>query len=744
MKRIRYIVLFVLMQLFVVSIYAQQVGICDDNTISTGVNPSIEKRLTNVFPTPSLNYFDNSGFTYTSAYTPSNSTWATAWGESHVFESLLKYENNLNPNFSYELRVGKGGQIYSFVTAAGETIPPQWRSTDYAPWVDEVWQLVAVDPSQNDPANGSAYFIHQAGVYLNDSQNLQTPFYSPQVASHYDPATQSYTTVNWGQHAHIDDNLTAGFKSALLYYTTYTNLGDGVIQVDYLIYNFGSDVISHTNVPWGGVRASTLGNLFVSSTDNTYFQSTGLFSNTAYQTPTTNGWIAYAADNLGNSPSLGLMINNDAGLLRVGDAGNIANRDYKVFSGIRNGFSLSFGKQIRIRNYFLLDDSVDDIQNKIGNLNLQDHTFFGFESVTASQVDVSNFSFGYNASGKIEAFETTTTNNTLELKLQAYDNSYPLFLIEDENGEIRITSDLYTFSNLPYDGKTIDIKLLGFTDSKTTVNIEQVRVCSGDSYTLPDGTTLAAVNNDICYLSNLGTDSATGYTNYVQTIIHAIQDIDILPRSEIVGNGANSDFDIYVNISEELILKPQIIENGSTYPSNGYWSWTGPNGFNQTGRVVQFNPVDQMDEGQYTATYSRCTPITQEFYININRLDLRLDLKVLLNGPFNGTDMDADLNSILPNTHPYDESTFTNILNRTVQLPNPVPTDFVDWVIVSLRTDESTIMHHLVGIVRTDGTIVNPDNTPLIVQDLPAGNYQVAIQHRNHLGVMTETPVSIN
>ena len=60
--------------------------------------------------------------------------------------------------------MGKGGQIYSFINSTGE-----------APWVDEVWQLVAVDKKQNDPDNHAHYFIHQAGVYLRDAQNLNVP-----------------------------------------------------------------------------------------------------------------------------------------------------------------------------------------------------------------------------------------------------------------------------------------------------------------------------------------------------------------------------------------------------------------------------------------------------------------------------------------------------------------------------------------------------------------------------------------
>jgi hypothetical protein len=52
-----------------------------------------------------------------------------------------------NSNRTWRLRVGSGGNPYSFVGAFGEAMPPQ--AHDQAPWIDEVWQMVAVDTSKN-------------------------------------------------------------------------------------------------------------------------------------------------------------------------------------------------------------------------------------------------------------------------------------------------------------------------------------------------------------------------------------------------------------------------------------------------------------------------------------------------------------------------------------------------------------------------------------------------------------------
>lgn len=39
-------------------------------------------------------------------------------------------------------------------------------------------------------------------------------------------------------------------------------------------------------------------------------------------------------------------------------------------------------------------------------------------------------------------------------------------------------------------------------------------------------------------------------------------------------------------------------------PTDGQWTWTGPNGFAAGSRVIRFNSISQQQAGQYTATYS--------------------------------------------------------------------------------------------------------------------------------------------
>ena len=93
---------------------------------------------------------------------------------------------------------------------------------------------------------------------LNSSGAPETP--STQHAPlHADKLhANSFSIINWGQQAHTEDNQNTNFQSNLLYYTKYTNVGQGIIQVDNMIYNFGLDNITFLNVPWGGVRNSVM------------------------------------------------------------------------------------------------------------------------------------------------------------------------------------------------------------------------------------------------------------------------------------------------------------------------------------------------------------------------------------------------------------------------------------------------------------------------------------------------------
>ena len=120
----------------------------------------------------------------------------------------------------------------------------------------QVHQQVAVDEVLNNPPD-APYFVHQAGIYQNDSPYTDHNFFSPTVASHCSP--NSCTVASWGQQAHVPTN----FTSNVMYVNKYENCGEGVVRYTQSVQNFAetgstNERLTYLNVPWSGVRPSNL------------------------------------------------------------------------------------------------------------------------------------------------------------------------------------------------------------------------------------------------------------------------------------------------------------------------------------------------------------------------------------------------------------------------------------------------------------------------------------------------------
>ncbi len=122
-----------------------------------------------------------------------------------------------------------------------------------------------------------------------------------------------------------------------------------------------------------------------------------------------------------------------------------------------------------------------------------------------------------------------------------------------------------------------------------------------------------------------------------------------------------------------------------------------------------------------------------------------LDIKVFLEGPFNGTIMNTDLTSLtsFPLNQPYNISPWNYPGTESI---STIPPGVVDWVLIELRdasdaasATSATIVARQAAFLMSDGTIRNIDGT---------GNQQfnnltiqqslfVVIWHRNHLGIMS-------
>ncbi len=111
--------------------------------------------------------------------------------------------------------------------------------------------------------------------------------------------------------------------------------------------------------------------------------------------------------------------------------------------------------------------------------------------------------------------------------------------------------------------------------------------------------------------------------------------------------------------------------------------------------------------------------------------------KAFLQGPLSGTTMNIDLANagLLPAFSPDGMKSATS----------GVLAGAVDWVTVEIRDGGTgtTVVATQAGLLLPDGSIVDSDGSSPLKFKLSADNYHVAIQHRNHLAVMTANPIAL-
>lgn len=114
-----------------------------------------------------------------------------------------------------------------------------------------------------------------------------------------------------------------------------------------------------------------------------------------------------------------------------------------------------------------------------------------------------------------------------------------------------------------------------------------------------------------------------------------------------------------------------------------------------------------------------------------------LNLTVFLQASYNSdsAQMSTALNSFLPTSQPFNDSPWN--YDGTETLPIPLSPDVVDWVLVELRSDESTLFERKAGLLYKDGSV-----KVSFTCSSPGGNY-IVVWHRNHMPVMSASNVNL-
>ncbi|EMI22869.1 signal peptide protein [Rhodopirellula maiorica SM1] len=285
----------------------------------------------NVFPKPTAEVArgQRGDTTITSKFTPSESLWDERLDERPVF--LAEMVHSQDEDNSFKLRLGQGGQIYSLRGPFGESVPPSWRAAGgkVSPWNDEVWQFVAVCTKYNgidgrtargvpsetleriqQSSYATSFFIHNSGAYIPGNSAVKS-LYCPLLASEMDAQNRTIQMLNWG----LVPQIKTVHRSPLLYYTQVRDVGDGVIELTWVVHNFSTRddiVFDHLNAPWGGTRISSLPLRYVSSPEGELLQREGFLSeHGTVDVRDTGGWNISCASDDDDSPSLALVYGRD-------------------------------------------------------------------------------------------------------------------------------------------------------------------------------------------------------------------------------------------------------------------------------------------------------------------------------------------------------------------------------------------------------------------------------------------------
>lgn len=203
------------------------------------------------------------------------------------------------------------------------------------------------------------------------------------------------------------------------------------------------------------------------------------------------------------------------------------------------------------------------------------------------------------------------------------------------------------------------------------------------------------------------------------------------------------------DVSASIILK----NPGSTYRL--YYSFDSTN-TSQYNVVVNKN--SDVSLGTVTVTNGQFALYTQNAdvvsgsngdvgwaFIKLFAKPLLVNLKVFLEGPYNGSGAmltTLKTQGILPKYQPYRAVPWNYMGTEAAAT---FPANAVDWVMIELRSNLTTIVSRRAGLLLSDGSIVDIDGTsPISFRGMSDGNYYVVVRHRNHLAIMTESAIPLS
>lgn len=244
-----------------------------------------------------------------------------------------------------------------------------------------------------------------------------------------------------------------------------------------------------------------------------------------------------------------------------------------------------------------------------------------------------------------------------------------------------------------------------------------------------------------------GALNTTADDNKFGGIEKGLNDFEIWTKGNSESGGIRINFSFFrVDATYEPIEGPQFVFPANTTYWKRYTLEQSTNGTNSLNIPADISTI--------FVTIQNITDATNEQVggIKLFKRGPSLNLTATLEGAYNPTSnrMSNTLLNIIPTYQPYGVAPF-NFNGDTLVTNNEVITQFsdaagnvVDWVLVELRdkNNPSTIVSRKAGLIRQNGSIIDPTGSPLTFQ-VPSDQYYISVRHRNHLMIRSTSPVSL-
>lgn len=306
------------------------------------------------------------------------------------------------------------------------------------------------------------------------------------------------------------------------------------------------------------------------------------------------------------------------------------------------------------------------------------------------------------------------------------------------------------------EGRTITVV------SMPTVSISEMdNSCnSNDSKVLSGGSATLMASGGTLYLWDDASSAPSRNVNPVVTTTYTVTVTDIngcmatgsatvmvvAPPTGSISSADNSCFD-----NDEIIA----VGGSATLTASGGLSYLWDNASMAAVRVV--SPVATTVFTVTVTDANGCTASANKTITVIAFCGVTVAAKVFLGAVYDdGTMLMSDnlrAANLLPLNQPYGgieypDFAYTGTEATTAPVLSVTGSNaIVDWVLVEIRDSVNpiTVLSRKAALVQRDGDIVDVDGvSPLLFTGTDAGNYYVAIRHRNHLGVMTGTAVALS